>query len=179
MARLMSKRPSVYVAHKMTGRYCDELYQEAQLTTRMLTNYGFDVLDPIVIENVPNEHVLLEQTDPAKLLSYWKRDKECLQDCHLVLDYKSCNKSDGVGVELGITRFAYWKPVIRVFPNAGICISKIEYDQMYENLLDAVLMMMLKYGSMRKLLNWRIKMLVRSLPKFIGLQIKFLGDIIC
>lgn len=175
---LKPKRPSVYVAHKMTGRYMDELVQEAQLTARVLRNYGFDVLDPILIEEVPNVREILEQTDAERLQRYWKRDKECLRECHLILDYKSCNKSDGVGVELAISRFAYWKPTIRIFPNAGICISKLEYDNVYEDLASAVLMMMVKYGTKQKILKWRIKMLLRSLPRFIWLQIKFLGDLL-
>lgn len=178
MFKFMSKRPICYVAHKMTGRYCDELYQEAQMTTRMLINYGFDVLDPIIIEEIPNRRVLLEQLDANKLAKHWKRDKECLQDCHMVLDYKSSNMSDGVGVELGLARFCYFKPVFRVFPNAGICISRIEYDQVFESLLDAVVVMMMDYGTMKKLLMWRINMLILSLPQWIGLQIKFFKDIL-
>jgi hypothetical protein len=175
---MTEKRPIVYVCVKMTGRYCDELVAEAKVVERTLRNYGFDVLHPVLIENVPNVHELLEQTDPSKLQRYWDRDKECLQECHLVLDYMSCNKSDGVGVELGLARFTYWKPVVRVFPNAGICISKLEYDDVFDSLTEAVWMMVVKFGTTGKILRWRIRMLNRSFFHFLYLQMKFIGDLL-
>ena len=175
---MKSKRPIVYRACKMTGRYQDELRMESEQIIRMLNNYGFKVLDPVEIEQVPYVHELLEQTDDSKLERYWKRDKECLQECHIILDDRSCNKSDGVGVELGISRFAYWKPVIRIFPKAGICISKLEYDMVFETREEAVMYMAEHFGNKRQILLWRLKMLNRSLLGFIGLQIKFIKDLL-
>lgn len=175
---LDEKRPIVYVCVKMTDKYMDELVTDAKRITRILNNYGFDVLHPVLIENVPNIHEVLEQTDPSKLDRYWRRDKECLQECHLVLDHKSCNRSDGVGVELGLTRFGYWKPVIRIFPGAGICISRLEYDHIFDNETEGVMFAAAKYGTLRQLLHWRIKMLLNSLPRFISLQIRFIWDLL-
>ena len=171
-------RPLIYVAHKMTGRFMDELVQEAKLTTRVLNNYGFDVLDPILIEHVPMVHEMLEQTDAERLKRYWERDKQCLQECHMVLDYKSCNKSDGVGVELGLARFCYFKPVFRVFPDAGICISKLEYDQIFDMLTEAAFVMARDYGTKKQILKWRIRMLLRSLPGWFILQLRFIKDLL-
>lgn len=168
----------VYVACKMTHRYQDELVMEAEQITRMLKNYGYEVLHPVLIENVERTHELLEQTDAARLEKYWQRDKQCLQECHLVLDDRSCNKSDGVGVELGLTRFCYFKPVVRVFPNAGICISKLEYDNVFDDRAQAVMFMAQTYGTKKQLLIWRLKMLWRSLPKWVWFQVKFLVDLL-
>jgi hypothetical protein len=168
----------VYRACKMTGLYKDELVIRSEQTNRMLALRGFTVLDPVVIEKVERVHEVLEQTDPSQLNRYWIRDKECLKECHIILDDGSCNKSDGVGIELGLARFTYWKPVIRIFPNAGICISKIEYDYVFDNAVDAVDYMAREFGTKRQLLIWRVKMLIRCLPKFVWLQIKFLGDLL-
>lgn len=170
----MSKRPLVYVCVKMTGKFMDELVMDAEQMTRMLNNHGFEVLHPVLIENVPRIHEVLEQTDGQRLDRYWLRDKQCLKECHLIFDDRSCNKSDGVGVELGLARFCYWKPVLRIFPEAGICISKIEYDHVFESRIDGVKYMQEHFGSTRKILLWRLRMLARSLPTFILLQARFL-----
>lgn len=171
-------RPKVYIACRMTFRYQDELVAEAIKICRMLTNYGFEPLHPVITERVVPVHEILLQDKPERLQKHWARDKKDLQDCHIILDDRSCNKSDGVGVELGLARFCYWKPVIRIFPDAGICISRLEYDNIFDNSLDAVVFMDKEYGSRWKLFKWRIKMLLRSVPKLVWLHIKFIGDIL-
>lgn len=168
----------VYTACRMTGRFMDELVQEATTLKRVLENYGYEVMNPVIEEKVVPVHEVLEQIDPARLDRYWQRDKECLKDCHIVLDYKSCNKSDGVGVELALSRFCYWKPTLRVFPTAGICISRIEYDEVFYTLEEALLYMQRHYRTKHQLLWWRIKMLLRSFPAWTILQMKFLWDLL-
>lgn len=174
----MGTKPLVYCCHKMTGRFCDELWVEADKVCRALRNYGFEPLNPIVEEGIPNEHILLEQTDNSLLKLHWKRDKEILKQCHLVLDVQSCNNSDGVGVELGITRFCYWKPVIRIFPNMGFSISRYEYDWVVNDLYTALQVMKQQFGTKHQILWWRLKMLNKSLLTFIGLHVKFIWDLI-
>lgn len=168
----------IYSAMRMTGRYQDELVQEANLLKRTLENYGYEVLNPVIEEKVVPVHEVLEQLDPERLERYWQRDKECLKEAHIVLDYKSCNKSDGVGVELALSRFCYWKPTVRIFPNSGICISRIEYDEVFYTLEEALLYMSKHYRTKRQLLFWRVNMLVKSLPQWLWLQIKFIGDLL-
>lgn len=174
----MDKRPIVYRATKMTGLYKDEMVYASRKSNRGLRNFGFRVLDPVEIEGIENVHELLEQTDKERLKIFWARDKMCLQECHLVLDDRSCNKSDGVGVELGLARFAYWKPVIRILPNVGFCISALEYDMVFETFDEALIFMAARFGTTKQLLKWRIRMLLTSLPKFIWLQTKFLLDLL-
>lgn len=157
---------------------CDELVYEANIVCRALRNYGFEPLDPIIGEKITNEHKLLEQMSESTLNKNWKRDKQMLQESHLVLDYNSCNKSDGVSVELGYARFFMWKPVIRVFPNLGISISKLEFDTVVSNICYALPLMTALWGTKKKLLIWRLKMLIRCIPKFVLLQIKFLTDLL-
>lgn len=168
----------VYVAQRMSGLYCDEILKEALMLCSALRNWGFEPLSPVIEENVPNEHKLLEPTSEEQLKRYWKRDKELLQEAHILLDYNSCNRSDGVNVELGYNRFYLWKPTVRVYPNLGYCISRIEFDHIAASLFDALVMMRSKWGTNRKLLKWRLSMLLRCIPKFILLQIKFIGDLI-
>lgn len=172
-------RPKVYVALKMSYRYQDELVMEAEKMCRILRNYGFDPLHPVITENVEPIHEILVTDKKETLEKHWRRDKKDIQDAHIILDDRSCNKSDGVGVELGLSRFCYYKPVVRIFPDAGICISALEYDHIFDNAIDAVIFMNIHYGTRWKLLKWRLTMLGRSLPKWIWLQTKFIGDIVC
>lgn len=149
------KKISVYVAHAMTGKMQDELVKEAEFTTRMLTNYGFEVLDPIVAEGVKSVHEPLTQVSQEELAKHWKRDKEMIREADIVLDFHGMNKSDGVSKELGYARFCLWKPVVRVFPNMGINISRIEDDIIVDHLIDAVHLINEKFGDYEKLRMWR------------------------
>ena len=162
----------VYVAHAMTGKMQDELVQEAQLTKRVLENYGFEVLDPIIAENVVPVHEPLVQVSSEQLEGYWRRDKEMIKEADILLDYMGCNKSDGVAKELGYARFCLWKPVVRVFPNCGINVSRIEDDVITENLSDAVGVMMNRFGSYEKLGKWRQEIWDRCFANWLNEQEK-------
>lgn len=162
----------VYVAHRMTGRFCDELVAEALLTKRVLENYGFEILDPILSENVQNVHEVLTQVDEAQLKRYWKRDKEMIREADILLDYMACNKSDGVAKELGYARYCLWKPVVRVFPSLGLSISRLEDDVIVETLTDAVGVMINRFGTYDLLRRWRQEMWNRCYGPWLDEQLR-------
>ncbi len=162
----------VYVAHAMTGKMQDELVKEAEYTTRTLENYGFEVLDPIVEEQVKSVHEPLLQVSAEQLERYWRRDKEMIKEADIVLDFKSCNKSDGVAKEIGYARWCLWKPVVRVFPGMGINISRIEDDEIVNDLPSAIAIMHEKYGTYDKLHTWREEMWHRCFDKWYAEQKK-------
>lgn len=169
---LPQSKIKVYVCHRMTGRFQDELVQEAQYTTRYLENHGFEVLDPIITEEIKNVHEPLAQLDEALLRSRWAKDKEQIKDADIVLDYMACNKSDGVAKELGYARFCLWKPVVRVFPNLGLSISRLEDDVIVDNMTDAVSVIQTRFGTYDLLRNWRREMWDRCYFKWLEEQIK-------
>lgn len=165
----------VYVAQRMTGQYCDEMVTEALKASRALANFGFHALSPVLNEAISNKHELLPDTSLEDLRKHWQKDKRLLQDAHIVLDLNGLGKSDGVNTELGYARFFLWKPVIRIHPKAGMLISTLEHDVVVASLSDALLFMRETWGTKRQLLWWRLKVLNRSLLKFVTLQVKFLG----
>lgn len=165
----------VYLAVRMTGRYCDELLLESRVAAEKLEKAGFTVLSPVIEEGVPNRHVKLTNT-LGRLRGYWKRDKEMLNEAHIMLDYNSQGKSDGVNVEMGYTRFCLWKPLVRVHPSLGCTISRIEYDHVTDTLDKAIEVMQREWGTKNKLLAWRLKMLYHSIGKFVFQQAVFLWD---
>jgi nucleoside 2-deoxyribosyltransferase len=158
----------VYVAHAMTGKMQDELCREAELTKRVLENYGFEVLDPIIAEGVKDVHEPLIQVSSEQLEGYWRRDKEMIKEA----DYMGCNKSDGVAKELGYARFCLWKPVVRVFPNCGINVSRIEDDVITSTLNDAIGIMLNRFGSYEKLRVWREDIWNRCFSRWLDEQVK-------
>lgn len=167
----------VYLAQKMTGRYADEVLHECQTVKYVLEKVGFIVLSPVMEEGVKEVHEII-QASSKQLQAFWKRDKEMLQECHIMFDFNSQGMSDGVNVEMGYTRFCMWKPLVRFHPTIGPCISKIEYDCVMNDIEPLVWTMLNMWGTKRKLFWWRIKMLIRCVPKFIYFQLKFLGDCI-
>lgn len=160
---------------RMTGRFCDELLKESQDATRQLEEAGFEVLSPVIEEGVPDKHIKLVNT-LGRLKAYWKRDKVMLNEAHIMLDFNSQGKSDGVNVEMGYTRFCLWKPLVRIHSTLGCTISRIEYDCVVSTLDEAIEIMKEQWGTKRKLLVWRVRMLYKSIGKFTLQQIRFLWD---
>lgn len=161
----------IYVAVRMTGRYCDEVRQESDMLVRVLQNYGLEPLSPVIEENIPYVHELLHANDQATLERYWKRDKEMLRESDIMLDYMSCNTSDGVGKELGYTRYCLWKPTIRVYPGLRCAISKLEDDAVVESLNEAIDVITRRFGSYEKLRMWRQAMWDRSFISWLTEQL--------
>lgn len=159
----------------MTGRFMDELVQEAQFTTAVLAMYGFQALDPIVQEKIPNVHELLTQISEEQLRERWRDDKTAMKDADLMLDFMGCNLSDGVNVENGYVRFGLWKPVVRVWPGVPMSISAIEYDHIVPTIWDAMEVTREQYGTYEKLGAWRKAMLERSLAPWLSEQHKMNG----
>ena len=167
----MAKSPKVkiYCAAAMSGRMQDEMRCDADMLVRVLINHGFEPLSPVVEEHIPYVHEPLKQTSEEQLRRFWARDKEMLHDADILLDYMSCNKSDGVSNEIGLMRYGLWKPVVRVWPSAPkFNISQIEHDVIVESLADAIAVIKDRWGDYKKLGSWRKAMLDRCFGKWVG-----------
>lgn len=162
----------LYCCHRMAGRDMSDLVKEAARTTRVIENYGFEVCDPIIMEKIPNVSEILTQLSEEQLRQRWKEDKTAIKDADVILEYMGCNKSDGCNVEVGYGRFCLFKPVIRVWPNATMSISKIEYDHIVPSLIDAMELIKEKYGTYEKLGKWREAMWQRCFSPWIAEQFK-------
>lgn len=162
----------IYVCHAMTGKMKSDLVREEQYTSKQLEAYGFEVLDPIKAEGVQDVNEPLTQVSVETLEQYWRRDKEMIKEADIILDYQSCNKSDGVNKEIAYARFCLWKPVVRIFPGMGINISRIEDDAVVNDLPAAIDLIHAKYGSYEKLAMWRKEVWERSFGKWMEEQRK-------
>lgn len=159
----------VYIAQAMAGRMQDEMRRDADMLVRAMENYGFIGLSPVIEEKIPYVHEPLAQTSDEQLRRFWKRDKELLHEADVILDYMSCNKSDGVNNEIGMMRYGLWKPVVRVWPNAPqYCISQIEHDVIVPHLPEAIEIMKERWGDYEKLGKWRKDLLNRCFGKWMS-----------
>lgn len=166
---------SAYTCQRMTGRYCDEMLREAEMLKRVLNNYGIKILNPVLEEGVPDEHVLLENVPADQLVKFWKRDKEMIRESDIVIDYLTMNRSDGSNKEVGYNRFCLWKPTIRVWDGAGGLISRIEDDIVVPTLHNAIEIIVDRWGTYEQLGTWRKDMLNRCFPKWLEYQLSLLN----
>ncbi len=160
----------VYLAHAMTGRKGDELIKESQEAALVAGSYGVELLDPVLVENVKKGKKPLHNKQAA-LEEYWRRDKEMIRKAHVLLDYTGPAKSEGVAHEIGYARFALWKPVVRLWPDLGPSVAWIEDDLIVFSPDDAFSLIEENWGTWQKRAKWRLKMLMRSLPKWLYYQV--------
>ncbi len=160
----------IYTCQRMTGRYMDEMVQEAEMLVRVLGNYGFVALNPVLEEKVPRVHEILPVGDPEVLHRYWRRDKEMIREADIVLDYETQGKSDGTNNEVGYARFCLWKPVVRVWSGPGGAISKLEDDLVIPSLTEAIQVIFQRWGTYEKLGEWRAEIWKKSFLRWFDHQ---------
>ena len=169
----------VYVAHGMTGLPWNEVKANSERVQNLLESYGIEVIDPINIENDSVSNSI--STDKSAIPNRpddggkkaWYSDKAGIRKAHVLLDITPEMKSEGVLRELGYARFYLFKPTIRMYaPKSNPhMITIFEDDAVVRSLEEAVEVMLDRWGTWPKRIMWRIKMLSRSLPKFIWRQI--------
>lgn len=164
----------VYTCRSMTGRIKEDVVKEATADREFLQKAGFEVLCPVEKENVPATKQVLMASKKA-LDKYWPQDKSMIRDAHVVFDMSPTFNSEGVKHEIGYSRYCLWKPVIRVFPVGQLppasSVSRFEDDAICDSLVEAVEYTLRVHGTYFKRLMWRLRMLNRSLPKWIKYQI--------
>ncbi len=164
----------IYAARSMTGRIKEDVVNEAQRDKEFFEKAGFIVLCPVIAENVQSTKEVLRSSKKAMDV-FWKRDKEMIREANVVLDMTPSLKSEGVSHELGYARYALWKPIIRVYEDGKMPIKSsvawYEDDAIVDSKLLAVEYLLRKHGTVLKRINWRLKMLNKSLLKWIWFQI--------
>lgn len=166
---------TLYLARGMSGRIKSEVVKEAKADVYFFRYYGYKVNCPVEVEQVENTHTKL-QASVKEMDAYWKRDKELIRNSNVVLDMTPHLNSEGVKHELGYARYCLWKPVVRIFPKHKkppiANVAFYEDDYITEYLEDAAFKIDQWFGSRHKRFVWRLKMLNKSLPKWIGQQLK-------
>jgi hypothetical protein len=147
-------RLRIYYASSMTGRSGKELVEQSKEVDFLSWCYEVEALDPIKAEHVkPTNEPLNNGGD--LLRDYWKRDKEMIRHAHVVIDVTGQAKSEGVSHEIGYARYHLHRPVIRVWPNLGSSVARLEDDLIAESLADAIKLAVAGWGTPVKRLKWK------------------------
>lgn len=150
-----------YCATSMTGRTGAELVEQAERTAWLAWCYDVEVFDPIVNEGVKADKNVLDGGGD-KLREFWKRDKEAIRRCHVVIDVTGNRKSAGVECEVGYARYHLHKPVIRVWPNLGCSVARLEDDLVVDDLNQAFKLAVQMWGTPWKRLRWKWRIFKKS-----------------
>ena len=162
---MFDKKPICYVARAMTGRVKEEVVAEAKADKDLLEKAGFEVLCPVIAENVqPTKEVL--RSSKKAMDVYWWRDKAMIRQAHVIFNMSPHQASLGVIREHGYGRYHLWKKVISVFPDGKIpmkaAICHYEDDFVTDSLLIAIGEALRTHGTYFKRLQWRIHIYNKS-----------------
>jgi hypothetical protein len=151
----------------MTGKDKKEQVEHAQYVTEVLKKYDVQVVSPVLEEKVLALPGPLLNTDEKKLRGFWKRDKEIItREVHAVVIDGADQKSFGVEREYGLSRYCMWKPTVLYMPKTFLNVSQFEDDFVSDDLEVIGKYLQDNFGTRKKRITWRIKMLIRSLPKW-------------
>lgn len=152
----------------MTGKDKLEQVEHAKYVTEVLRKYDVQVISPVLEEKVLALPGPLLNTDEKKLKGFWKRDKEIItREVHAVVIDGADQKSFGVEREYGLSRYCMWKPTVLYMPKTFLNVSQFEDDWVSDDLEAIGKYLQDNFGTRKKRVIWRIKMLARSLPKWI------------
>lgn len=160
----------IYLATPMTGLYCDEIWMKAINDKQIYEKEGIEVITPIEGEGIPFAHVKLADRSEEEMFRVWKKkDKQAIKDCHVLVYQCPDRWSQGVAHELILSRGVLWKPTVFI-GKAGF-ITKEEDDYVATTHQEAAMIVNLRWGTFRKRLIWRLKMLNRCVLPWIWNQI--------
>lgn len=162
-----------YVAHAITGRTGTALNAESRATEVALTHYNIVGLDPVLLEKIPDTDEIIPNRPDDGGQVIWGGDEAAIRRSHVLLDITPELKSEGVMWETGYARFFLWKPVVRVYkPGSSPHMAMVfKGDAITFSLEEAAKVIHERWGTRRKRIIWRLKMLFRSLPKFFLYQL--------
>ena len=164
----------IYCARKMTGLSAKDVVEDAKKVREQIKFWfgkRVKILDPVEEEGVKSSSKPISST-PDLLQRYWQRDKEMIREAHVLLDLAGPAKSEGVLMEIGYARFFLFKPVVRIWPNLGSSVGRLEADAVVDNLNQAIFLIDRKWGTPYKRFKWRFALIKRCLINY--LRIRFL-----
>lgn len=163
---------SIYLALPMTGLYCDDLWKRAIGEIQTYEKEGVKVVSPMTGEGIPFAHVKLADRSAEEMTRVWKKkDKQAIKDTHVTVYNCPERWSQGVAHEIVLSRGVLWKPTVFVGKNAGF-ITHEEDDVVAFSHQEAAIAIAERWGTRRKRIIWRLKMLNRCLLGWIWDQIR-------
>lgn len=170
----MSNKPcSVYLGIPMTGFDKEQMRQISARACELARNYGLEPWSPVEHENIDGQGSL--GNSKHDLDWKWPMDKEALNKCFVFVNLRADEKSFGCEDEYGRHRYSEWQPSFRISPRHGagyISIANYQSDGVFgdEHLCFAYIAG--KFGTRRQRIMWKIKLWLRSGPKWVLRQLR-------
>lgn len=149
------------------------MIDKARYITKLFTDAGFRIFHPALEEGVPYTPGPLEVDQT--LLDKWRMDKWAIRHSICLVDSSADLKSEGREHEVGLMRYSYWRPVVRISPRhaAGFfSIASMEDDVIVGTPEEAVEAVKKLYGTWPKRFVWRCKLYKRCLKRAIVEQVR-------
>src|ERR1035437_1879759 len=163
----------VYCACRMSGRDKAEMVHRAQFVVETLAIFGIQGISPVLEEGVKAESTKLINYDKEQVRGFWARDKHIIRYVsHAVLFDHAEMSSLGMTREYCLNRGVLWKPsVIVLAQGTATSVATYEDDLVCFSAHAAAEFMEKSWGSRMKRWTWRVKMMNRSLPRWVYDQI--------
>jgi len=160
-----------YTATSMTGRTGNDLLLQSLRVEAILSLHGIEPLDPVAAEGVAPGRTPLGST-MSDLAGHWRRDKDMIKRAHVLIDLTPLAKSEGVAHEIGLARYCYWIPVIRIYEPNGASVAHFEDDLIVPTLEDAAREIVARWGTWPKRFMWRLRLYARCAPKHYAIKLR-------
>lgn len=159
----------IYIACKMTGRDKAEMVHRAEFIVETLAIFGIKGISPVLEEGVKADNVKLINYDKEQVRNFWARDKYIIRYLsHAVLFDHAEMSSLGMTREYSLNRGTLWKPTaVLLEKNVPTSVATYEDDLLGYSVHTMAAEMSRRWGSRVKRWNWRTRMMIRSMPRFI------------
>lgn len=163
----------VYIASPMSGYEKSDMIARAHRVCEIFRESGLTPVSPILEEKVPDTPGKLINSDKERLYGYWQRDKQIIiEEAHIVFIDHAERKSFGCEREYALQRGVLWKPVvIYVAPGTPTSVAEWEDDVIVTSVHEAARIIAENWGTRQKRFKWRVRMLIRTLPKWLYRQL--------
>ena len=162
---------SIYLATSMTGKTGYKIWQEYRYRKKIYRRYGVRVNSPVPGEGIKATRVRLPNRPGHQGTLIWLKDKIQIKKSNVFVYPLLKRRSQGCEFELVKARGSCWKPTFYLHDRPGF-ISREQSDVVCASDYTAARKIVKLFGSRHKRFIWRIKMLLRSLPKWLFQQLR-------
>ncbi len=162
---------SIYLADRMTGLTGYKIWQNYRSRKKIYRRKGIRVNSPVPGEGIKATRRPLPNRPGSAGTLIWLKDKLLVRKSNIMVYPLLKKRSQGCEWELVLARGSCWKPTVYLHDNPGF-ISKEQSDIVCQTDQQAARLIVKQFGSRFKRLIWRFKMLNKSIPKWLGQQIK-------
>lgn len=145
----------VYMACKMTGLKASELSATVEKAEKAFKQFGIEVSSPWYWEKSHYKPTDTIMAKPGDLIKFWKRDKQAIEDAHIVVDLDGDRFSKGTSAETGFQRYGLMRPVVYVDTGYN-SVRVLEGDMVVPTVEEAASLISQVWGTRIQRILWRL-----------------------